>query len=134
MMNAKNRYVALVDDDVSACLGLARLLRACDMHVATFPSAEDFIAAGPPWTFDCLVLDLRLGGMSGLELQRLLRKWQVALPVFVVSADDDPKTREEAKSLGALAFFHKTEPGEGLIDAIEHLRPAAPAARIGAHA
>jgi FixJ family two-component response regulator len=133
-MDARNRYVALIDDDAGACVGLARLLRACDMHVATFSSAEDFVAAGPPWPYDCLVLDLRLGGMSGLDLQRKLLQWQVAIPVFVVSADDDPKSREEARSLGALAFFHKTEPGDLLIDAIEQLRPAARPVRGGARA
>ena len=72
--------------------------------------------------------------MSGLDLQRKLQQWHVSIPVFVVSADDDPKTREEARSLGALAFFHKTEPGDLLIDAIEKLRPASRPVRTGARA
>lgn len=125
-MTRARRSVALVDDDIGACTGLARLLRAVGMHVATFASAEDFIASGPPWDYDCLVLDVRLPGMSGLELQQQLRQWQVAMPVLMVSADDDPRTRESAQRLGVAGFFYKTEPGEALIEAIEGLRNAAP--------
>ena len=114
-------YIALVDDDAGACIGLARLLRAVGMHVVTFESAEDFLRAGPPWQFDCLVLDVRLPGMSGLDLQRQLRQWNVAIPVVLVSADDDPRTRETAHRQGAAGFFYKTDPGEDLIEAIERV-------------
>lgn len=117
-MAGASRYVALVDDDVGACVGLARLLRAVGMHVSTFSSAEGFLESGPPWPYDCLVLDVRLTGMSGLELLRRLDEWNVRLPVLMVSADDDPKTRDQARRLGALGFFYKTEPGDALIDAI----------------
>lgn len=117
-MAGASRYVALVDDDPGACTGLARLLRAVGMHVAPFSSAEDLLASGPPWPYDCLVLDVRLTGMSGLELLHRLGEWNVRLPVLMVSADDDPKTRDEAKRLGAIGFFYKTDPGDALIDAI----------------
>ena len=119
------RYVAVVDDDAGACAGMARLLRAVGMRVDTYSSAEALLATGAAWSYDCLVLDVRLTGMSGLELQQQLSRTGVTVPAIIVSAHDDPLTREEARRNGAVAFFGKTEPGALVIDAIErHSAPA----------
>ena len=112
-------WVAVVDDDAGACTGMARLLRAVGMRVDTFSSAEALLEAGPRWPYDCFVLDVRLTGMTGLELQRRLTELDVTTPVVIVSAHDDPQTREEARRQGVVAFFGKTEPGSLVIDAIE---------------
>jgi len=119
--------VAVVDDDGGACTAMARLLRAVGMRVDTYSSAEALLEAGPRWPYDCFVLDVRLTGMTGLELHRRLLELQVHTPVVVVSAHDDPQTRDEARRQGAVAFFGKTEPGALVIDAIERHSAAGPA-------
>ena len=112
-------WVAVVDDDGGACTAMARLLRAVGMRVDTYSSAEALLAAGPRWPYDCFVFDVRLTGMTGLELHRRMLELDVHTPVVVVSAHDDPQTRDEARRQGAVAFFGKTEPGSLVIDAIE---------------
>ena len=112
--------VAIVDDDPGACSGMARMLRAVGMSVDTFASAEALLAAPRLGSYDGLVLDVRLGGMSGLELHRLLVQRKLAIPVVFVSAHDDPQTRGDAERLGCAAFFGKTEPGSRVIEALRH--------------
>ena len=120
-------WIAVVDDDGGACTAMARLLRACGMRVDTFSSAEALLEVGPRWPYDCFVLDVRMTGMTGLELQRRLAELQVTTPVVIVSAHDDPSTREEARRQGAVAFFGKTEPGSLVVDAIERHAGSRPA-------
>ena len=89
----KPRLVFVVDDDSSARSGIARLLRTAGHGVRAFASAEEFLDDFDPETFGCLVLDVRMPGMSGQELQAELVARGVRLPIIVVSADDDPETR-----------------------------------------
>ena len=110
--------VAVVDDDPGACAGMARLLRAIGMQVDTYASGEDYLASPQLPTYDGLVLDVRMGGMSGLELQRQLCGRMPGLPVVFVTAHDDPGTRREAERQGCVAFFGKTESGNLVIDAL----------------
>ena len=110
--------VAIVDDDMGVCAGMARLLRAAGMHVDTFGTAEELLAAPQLDSLDGLVLDVRLPGMSGLELQRQLLDRQLMVPIVFVSANDDPKTRREAMRQGCAAFFGKTHPGHEVIEAL----------------
>jgi len=110
--------VAIVDDDMGVCAGMARLLRAAGMHVDTFASAEELLAAPQLDALDGLVLDVRLPGMSGLELQRQLLDRHLQVPIVFVSANDDPKTRRDAMRQGCAAFFGKTHPGHEVIDAL----------------
>lgn len=112
--------VAIVDDDPGACAGMARLLRAVGMAVDTYPSAEALLAAPRLASYDGLVLDVRLGGISGLELHRQLVQRKLGIPVVFVSAHDDPQTRSDAQRLGCEAFFGKTEPGSRVIEALRH--------------
>ncbi len=81
-------------------------------------SAEAFLADTGHPRFDCLVLDVQLGGMSGIELQRKLAAQKVATPVLFITAHDDPEAREQAQAAGAIAFFRKTEPGSVLLATI----------------
>ncbi|WP_295393121.1 response regulator [uncultured Thiodictyon sp.] len=113
--------VAIVEDDESARRSLARLLRAAGMQPTTYASAEDFRADLPqPW-FACLLLDVQLLGMSGLDLQRQLAAEGVATPVFFITAHDDPRAREEAMAGGCAGFFRKTDAGSALLDAIRRV-------------
>lgn len=112
--------IAVVDDDPGACAGMARLLRAIGMQVDTYASGEEYLASPQIHTYDRLVLDVRMGRMSGLELQRQLCGRIPGLPVVFVTAHEDPGTRREAERQGCVAFFGKTESGNLVIDALRN--------------
>jgi FixJ family two-component response regulator len=116
-----NLYVAIVEDDESARRSLARLLRAAGMQPITYASAEEFLADTCRSRFACLVLDVQLLGMSGLDLQRQLAAEEVATPVLFITAHDDPGAREEAMAGGCVGFFRKTDAGSDLLDAIRRV-------------
>ena len=118
--------VGVVDDDESLRRALARLLRAAGMRPITYASAEAFRAAVKPPRFDCLVLDVHLPGMSGLDLRNRLAAEGVATPVLFVTAHDDPRAREEALAGRCVGYFRKTDAGDEILDAIR--RAVAPPA------
>jgi FixJ family two-component response regulator len=111
-------YVAVVDDDESLCRSLSRLLRAGGIQPINYASAEAFLADTKHPQFDCLLLDIQLGGMSGIELaQRLVAEGQ-RTPVIFITAHDNPETRAEAEAAGCTAYFRKSDSGAEVLDAI----------------
>jgi FixJ family two-component response regulator len=86
------RSIAVVDDDASVRKSLGRLLRGAGFEVETFESAEAFLARGGGGRPDCLVLDVSLGGMSGLELRAELGRSGIRVPVVFITAHDDAAT------------------------------------------
>ena len=114
-------YVAVVDDDESVCRSLSRLLRAAGIQPVTYSSAEAFLADKKHPKFDCLVLDIQLDGMSGIELQRRRVSAGDKTPVIFITAHNDPEARAEAKAIGCAAFFGKTDSGEEVLEAIRRL-------------
>ena len=107
MSNTVTLYVAVVDDDESFCRSLGRLLRAAGMQPITYASAEAFLADTKHPLFDCLVLDVHLGGMSGIELgQRLVAEGRDA-PFIFITAHDDPDTRALAEAAGVRRVLPK---------------------------
>ena len=115
----KNKInVVVVDDDESFARALERLFRASGFEVRTYPSAEAFLAPTPLPQPDCLVLDIQLGGMSGLELQQRLRKLGAPAPIIFVTAHDAPGVREEAERAGCSAYFLKPVHRKSLVEAI----------------
>jgi FixJ family two-component response regulator len=110
--------VAIVDDDASANRALQRLLRSAGFNPFGFESAESFLRDASKQCFACLVLDIQLTGMSGLELQRELRKSGSRVPIIFVTAHDDPAFRSAAFSHGCIDFFRKTDPGLLIIEAL----------------
>src|SRR5437016_6578724 len=88
--------VAIVDDDPSLCKALARLLSASGIAPAAYESAEAFLADEANQNFDCLILDIELGGMSGLDLQRSLSALGRELPIVFITAHDEPELAEQA--------------------------------------
>lgn len=113
--------IAVVDDDASLCRSLSRLLRAAGMRPVTYSSAEAFLADKEQPRFDCLVLDVRLGGMSGIDLGLWLSAEGAQAPIVYVTAYDDSETRANALRAGASAYFLKTDSGADLLDAIRRL-------------
>ena len=118
MASAGTTYVAVVDDDESVCRSFARLLRAAGMQAITYDSAESFLADRKHPQFSCLVLDIQLGGISGIELAQRLAAVGRPTPIVFITAHDDPEARSAAEGLGCAAYFRKTDSGEEVLDAI----------------
>ena len=121
MSSTKQIYVAVVDDDENLCRSYGRLLRAADIQAVTYSSAEAFLADTKHPQFDCLVLDIQLGGMSGIQLSQQLLAEGGTTPFIFITAHDDP----EAEAAGCAAYFRKTDrktdSGADVLDAIRRL-------------
>jgi len=118
-MPAPQKIVAVVDDD-SSMLGATRdLLEVHGFVTRIFASAEEFLDSGASAQVDWLLLDIHLGGISGIELRRQLTATISTLPVIFMTALDDEHTRAEAHSAGCVAFLRKPYSKRELIDAIE---------------
>ena len=111
--------VAVVDDDPSMLKATEDLLGAHGFTAAFFASAEEFLASGAQREANCLLVDIHLGGISGIELRQRLKSDQPALPIIFMTALDDESIRERAFQAGCLAFLRKPFPAHQLIDAIE---------------
>jgi FixJ family two-component response regulator len=111
-------YVAVVDDDESVCRSFSRLLRLAGYQTVTYASAEVFLADTKRPRFDCLVLDIQLEGMSGLELSQRLSAVKDPTPVIFITAHDAPEVRAQALATGHVGYFRKTDSGEKVLDAI----------------
>ena len=118
-MNPTRINVAVVDDDESFSRAIGRLFRASGFEVHSYPSAEAFLATATLPQPDCLVLDIHLGGMSGLDLQRRLRERGASAPIIFVTAHDAPGVRLEAQQGGCAAYFLKPVSGGSLLEAIK---------------
>jgi FixJ family two-component response regulator len=99
--------VAVVDDEASVRTSLRRLLSAFDLDAETFASGQEFLDSLPERSPDCLVLDLQMPGLSGLEVQRRLAADGVRVPTIIITADDAPETRERCLSAGTAAYLCK---------------------------
>jgi FixJ family two-component response regulator len=118
-MPARTVRVAVVDDDASVRKALKRLLSARSLQTETFASAQEFLASLPNGFPDCLVLDLHMPVMTGLELQNHLVSHAAPVPTVVITAHDDPRLAELSRSAGAAAVLIKPVDGSALIEAIE---------------
>jgi FixJ family two-component response regulator len=99
--------ISVVDDDESVREATKGLLRSSGYEAMTFASAELFLAAGAVRKTECLVLDIRMPGVDGLELQRRLNEAKSPVPIIFVTAHDDRAQREKAFEAGAVNFFRK---------------------------
>jgi two-component system, LuxR family, response regulator FixJ len=116
----KNRpLIAVVDDDQSVREALENLISSVGFEVELFASAEDFLDSDVPVQTDCAVLDVRLPGISGLELQQRLVGGEKRIPVVIITAQGDDETRDEAVASGAIAFLKKPFKEELLLSAID---------------
>lgn len=112
--------VFIVDDDASVRDALALLLSLRGYATAVFANAEDFLAALQPTWRGCVVLDIRMPGMSGLELQRHLAEGGAALPVIVMTAHGDVAAARQAFLADAVDFLEKPFDSDQLLQAIEN--------------
>ena len=113
-----NATIYLVDDDASARRGLKRLLLAAGFEVHAYASSDKLLKSPISDKNACLILDARIPGLSGVELQAEIATRAVKLPVIFVTADDDEQTRKKARACKAAGFFRKPIDGPALLDAI----------------
>jgi CheY-like chemotaxis protein len=118
MKSERHIYIGIVDDDESLCRSYGRFLRASHFQAITYDSAEAFLEDTRHPHFDCLVLDIQLGGISGLDLARRLLAVKDKTPVVFITAFDDPEVRAQAEAIGCAAYFRKTESGADVVAAI----------------
>ena len=110
--------VSVVDDDESLRRSLRNLLRSVGFGVETFASAEEFLRSAQRENTGCLVLDLRMTGMSGLDLLRHLAVRDSPIRVVILTAHGDEETRRRSLQAGAVAFLDKPFHSDALLDAV----------------
>jgi FixJ family two-component response regulator len=116
-----------VDDDVRVRESVARLAKSAGYQVKVYPSAESLLESGILEEAACLVSDVRMPGIGGLELQRHIKVAHPRLPVILISAHVDEEVRQRALGEGAAEFLYKPFDGEELLRAIHHaIEPPSP--------
>ena len=110
--------ICIVDDDDSFRRSLSRLMRACGFEVQAYSSAESFLDEMEANSRACVLIDITMPRMSGLQLQELLKEKAIEFPIIAVSAQDDDETRQQARNLGARFFLRKPVDDRALLDAI----------------
>jgi FixJ family two-component response regulator len=117
-MAGASSWVAIVDDDPSILKALARLLRTRGFHAKTFLSARELLAALPDNSPQCLIVDLQMPEISGLELYQCLTLKGIDVPTIIVTAHDDDQMRQRCKAAGAVAYLLKPLQDAALFAAI----------------
>jgi FixJ family two-component response regulator len=115
---AQPSLISIVDDDDSVRESLTSLIRSVGFRAATFGSAEEFLKSTYLSKTDCLLLDVRLPGISGLELQRQLSAANQSIPIILISAHGDHGARLQGLSAGAVDFLDKPFSEEDLLRAL----------------
>jgi FixJ family two-component response regulator len=119
-MKGPKPTVAVVDDDEAVREALANLLASLDLGVAAFASAEEFLAAPARLTAACLITDVQMPGMSGIDLQRHLAASGNRMPIILITAFPLEHLRRQAEEEGAVGFLTKPFDGRVMIDCLEH--------------
>jgi FixJ family two-component response regulator len=117
-IQGKSQLVAIVDDDDSVRIALEGLLRSAGLTAQAFESAEEFIKSGQQRQTACLISDIRMPGMSGLELQAKLNAEHCTIPIVFITAHGDAKMRMQALRAGAVEFLAKPFDDEALLDSV----------------
>jgi RNA polymerase sigma factor (sigma-70 family) len=119
-MNETGPVVFVVDDDPIVCTSMKRLIRTLGLEVQTFNSAQEFLRAKRPNAPGCLVLDVRLPDLSGLDLQHELAKARIDLPIIFVTGHADIPMSVRAMKAGAVEFLTKPFREQDLLEAVQH--------------
>jgi len=115
---ASARIVAVIDDDESCRTALKEMLRSAGLSALAFASAEDFLKSGQQRQTGCLISDIRMPGMSGLELQAKLNADRCRIPTIFITAHGDEKMRMQALRAGAVEFLAKPFDDEALLESV----------------
>jgi FixJ family two-component response regulator len=116
---ANSPLISVVDDDDSVRESLGGLIRSVGFSVKVFASAEEFLNSDHLRNTDCLILDVRMPGMNGLELQRQLAASYCKIPIIFITAHGDEEVRSRALNGGAVDYLLKPFSEEALLNAID---------------
>jgi len=116
--SGSSRFVAIVDDDDLMRGALQGLLKAAGLPAQAFASAEEFLNSGKHHQSACLIADIRMPGMSGLELQARLNDQKVSIPTIFITAHGDSRMRMQALRAGAVEFLAKPFDDEVLLESV----------------
>jgi FixJ family two-component response regulator len=111
--------VCIIDDDASVRFAVERIVRSMDLTACAFDGCRDFLDSPQLLKTSCIVADVQMPGMTGLELQRTLKARGLAIPLIFITAYPDDKLRRQALDAGAVAFLHKPFLGTSIIECIE---------------
>lgn len=111
--------IAIIDDDESMLSAIVGLVRSADYDARGFASAEEFLAYGMIQSFACIVTDIQMPGMSGVDLKQHLAACQISTPVIMITARHAPDLEEKALASGAVCFLRKPFEADTLIRCIE---------------
>jgi FixJ family two-component response regulator len=114
----KTKVVAIVDDDDSMRSALQGLLQSAEFPSQSFASAEEFLQSGQQHQIACLIADIRMPGMSGLELQAQLNAERCRIPIIFITAHGDEKMRMQALRAGAVEFMAKPFDDGALLESV----------------
>src|SRR3979411_3073128 len=117
-IQGKTKLVAILDDDDSVRSALQGLLKAVGLPAQAFASAEEFLNSGQQHQIACLIADIRMPGMSGLELQAQLNAKRCRIPIIFITAHGDEKMRMQALRAGAVEFMAKPFDDGALLDSV----------------
>ena len=118
MLNETKLTVYVVDDDASVRKALSLLLISAGMEVVTFKSAAECLEYELKEKVSCLIIDIKMPKISGLELQQKLTERKIKIPVIFLTAFDSDETRNQIKQAGAAGYFRKPVDDQALLDAI----------------
>jgi FixJ family two-component response regulator len=118
-MSENRLTICIIDDDKSVRRALHRLIRSAGWNAESFATAEDFLQSAGPLRPACLILDIHLPGLSGLQLQARLQAEDRAVPIVFITAYADEHMREAALRAGAVAFLEKPFEEQPLLDAVQ---------------
>lgn len=111
--------IAVLDDDDSMCSAIVALVRSSGNDARGFASAEDFLASGPVQRFSCIITDIQMPGMTGIELKQHLAASQSSVPVIMITARHDPGLEQRAMASGAVCFLEKPFEADVLLECLE---------------
>lgn len=117
-MNKQSMTICVVDDNPSVCKALSRLIKSAGFKVKTYGSAQEFLNDDHSKSSDLLVLDVRMPGMNGLDLQNYLAASGYTIPIVFITAHEDDIVKTKAMAAGAVAFFQKPFDEKDLLGAI----------------
>jgi FixJ family two-component response regulator len=117
-VETKAKFVAIVDDDDSMRSALQGLLKAVGLPAQAFASGEEFLKSGQQRQTGCLIADIRMPGMSGLELQAKLNAERCRIPTIFITAHGDANLRMQALRAGAVEFLAKPFDDEALLESV----------------
>lgn len=111
--------ISIIDDDESVRTATASLVRSLGMAASTFASAEEFLGSSQLGETDCVITDVQMPGMGGMELQSRLRRDGIALPLIFITAFPEERLRQQAAAGGAIGFLAKPFDGGEMIACLD---------------